>query len=223
MLEVTHLQATAPRGASLPNTFLRSAEDADTLALLFPGRGYRSTAPLLHYTQRLFLERGIDVLRLDLAYDLDPDFRRAASEEQRAWIREDALTAFAAGREQRQYRRVVLVGKSLGTWAVSDILHLRPAPPAPACVWLTPLLHDRALVDSVRQLRPPSLFVIGTADLLYDPQLLGELGDLPGCRSLVVPDADHGLEVRGDMEATLRAMGSYLEALGEFIEVASGS
>lgn len=220
MIESTHLQLKTARGAPLPNTYSCDDAGADTLALLFPGRGYRSTMPLLHYTQRVLLEAGIDVLRLDLAYDLDPDFRDAGHRVQRERIREDARAAFDAGTRQRAYRDVILVGKSLGTWALSDILELAPSPPVVACVWLTPLLHDPALIDTVRAARTPSLFVIGTADPLYDARLLDELGRMPGSGSAVIPDADHGLEVRGDMQATLRAMAAYLDALGRFIDAA---
>lgn len=220
MIESMHLQLTTARGASLPNTFLRHDAGAHTLALLFPGRGYRSTAPLLHYTQSVLLESGIDVLRLDLAYDLDPDFRGAGRRAQRDWIREDARGAFDVGTHQRAYRHVILVGKSLGTWAQSDILEQPHSPPVVACVWLTPLLNDPALIDTVRRSQTPSLFVVGTADPLYDARILDDLGRMPGSGSVVIPDADHGLEVRGDMQATLRAMATYLDALGRFIDAA---
>jgi predicted alpha/beta-hydrolase family hydrolase len=221
MLDSSVLRVTNARGAPLPNGFLRQEAGSDTLALLFPGRGYRASMPLLYYTQLALLERGADVLRLDLAYDLDPDFGRATPAERRAWIRDDALRAFGAASSQRDYPHVVLVGKSLGTWALTDILQGGDAPAAPRCVWLTPLLNDEALLSAVRERRPPSLFVIGTADPFYDASVLDELGALPGARSVVVPEADHGLVVPGNVKATLEAMGRYLSALEGFLDAAA--
>lgn len=221
MVDSSVLDVKNARGAPLPNGFLRQEGGSDTLALLFPGRGYRATMPLLYYSQLALLERGTDVLRLDLAYDLDPDFGRAAPRERRAWIREDALRAFDAASSQRDYRHVVLVGKSLGTWALTDILQGREASSAPMCVWLTPLLNDEALLDAVRERRPPSLFVIGTGDPLYDASLVAELSAPEGSSSVVVPEADHGLVVPGDVSATIAAMAGYLSALEAFLDVAA--
>lgn len=217
MVRRSSLEISNAHASPLANAWLRNEAGADTLALLFPGRGYRATMPLLYYSQLALQERGADVLRLDLTYDLDPAFRAATPEEQRAWIRHDALSAYNAGIAQGRYRRVVVLGKSLGTWALTDILLQRTSAPAPACVWLTPLLQDETLVAAVRQRRPPSLFVIGTEDPLYDPVLLDELGGFPGSQSVVVPGADHGLVVSGSVQATVRAMAAYLQALSAFL------
>jgi predicted alpha/beta-hydrolase family hydrolase len=225
MHRTTHLDATTPRGTVLPNTLFRNDAGSDRLAVLFPGLGYRATMPLLHYTQRALQERGVDILRLDLAYDLDPDFPREDPSARRAWIRDDALSAYHAATRQGAYRDVILVGKSIGTLALADILAdiptdiatAEPPPGTPACVWLTPLLNDVSLLDTVRRRLPPSLFVIGTADPLYDRSRVDELAALTGRRRVVVEGADHSLEVPGDMAKTLQAMQAYLSALDGFL------
>ncbi len=233
MYRTTHLDATTTRGAPLPYTFFRNDTGTDRLAVLFPGLGYRATMPLLHYTQRAFQERGADVLRLDLAYDLDPDFPRDDASRRRAWIRDDALSAYRAATRQGAYRDVILVGKSIGTLALADILADVPAdvpahvpadipsaglpPRTPACVWLTPLLNDASLLETVQRRLPPSLFVIGTADPLYDATRLDELAERTGRNRVIVEDADHSLEIPGDMAKTLQAMHAYLSALDGFL------
>ena len=217
MVRTTHLDATTARGKPLPNTFIRNDAGSDMLAVIFPGLGYRATMPLLHYTQRALHERGADILRLDLAYDLDPDFPREDPSARRTWIRDDARSAYEAAARQGPYRDVVLVGKSLGTLALTDILERDEQQPSPACVWLTPLLNDASLVETIRHRRPPSLFVIGTADPLYDGTLVDDLAARTGRRSVVVEGADHSLEIPGDMPTTLQAMQAYLSALAGFL------
>jgi dienelactone hydrolase len=229
MYRTTHLDATTARGTPLPNTFFRNDAGSGVLAVVFPGLGYRATMPLLHYTQRAFQERGADVLRLDFAYDLDPAFPRDDASLRRAWIRDDALSAYRLATRQGAYRDVVLVGKSIGTLALADILADVPAhvparvpsaglpPRTPACVWLTPLLNDASLLQTVHRRLPPSLFVIGTADPLYDATRLDELAERTGRNRVIVDDADHSLEIPGDMAKTLQAMHAYLSALDGFL------
>ena len=213
MYQATPLDATTARGTPLPNTFFRNDAGSDTLALVFPGLGYRATMPLLHYTQRALQWRGVDILRLDLAYDLDPAFPSGDPSGRRRWIRDDAHSAYQAATRQGDYRKVVLIGKSLGTLALTAILERDEQGRAPACVWLTPLLNDASLVEAVRRRRPASLFVIGTADPLYDRSLVDELAARTGGESVIVEGADHSLEIPGDMAKTLQAMHAYLSAL----------
>ncbi len=217
MARTTHLDLTTTRDMLLPNTFIRNDAGSDTLAVILPGLGYRATMPLLHYTQRALQWRGADILRLDLAYDLDPDFPREDPSARRKWIGDDARSAYEAATRQGHYRNVVLVGKSLGTLALTDLLERDEQPRSPACVWLTPLLNDASLLETIRRRRPASLFVIGTADPLYDRSRVDELAALTGRPSVVVEGADHSLEIPGNMAMTLQAMQAYLSALEGFL------
>lgn len=221
MHERRHLDLRAADGAELPHAFLAAGGGSETLALLFPGRGYRATMPLLYYAERALLWRGADVLRLDLAYDLDPAFARATPAGRRERIHADADRACRLGLAQGDYRHLVLVGKSLGTLALADLLTGAAAGRSPACVWLTPLLGDAGMTGAISRTRPPSLFVIGSADPLYDAEALGALAAGTGGRSLVVEGADHGLEVPGDLRATLAGLAAYGTALEELLD-ASG-
>jgi dienelactone hydrolase len=217
MVRTTHLDLTTARGTPLPTTLLRHDDGSNTIALLFPGLGYRATMPLLHYTQRALTWRGADVLRLDLAYDLDPAFPTDDAVQRRRWIRDDALLAFAAASRLGNHRNVVLVGKSLGTLALADILDREDLLPAAGCVWLTPLLHDPALREALGRPRPPSLIAIGTGDPLYDGTLLDDLAARGRHDAVVVPGADHSLEVPGDAAGTVDALRTYLSALESFL------
>jgi len=213
---------TDPSGEDtlVPHTFFRGDGDTDTLAVLVPGYGYRATMPLLHYTERALLWRGADALRLDLAYDTDPTFTGADPATRRTRTREDAERALRAALTQREYSRYVLVGKSLGTLALADLIESPLGGGRPACVWLTPLLGNAVLREAVRRRRPSSLFVIGTADPLYDAATLQELVNATGGRAVVVDHADHSLEVAGDLRASLEALQAYGEGLETFLEAA---
>lgn len=209
---------TAPH--PLAHAFLRADGGSDTLAVLFPGFGYRVTAPLLHYAEQALLWRGADVLRLDLAYDEDPTFPAHDPEARRARIRSDAERALGAALAAGDHRNVVLIGKSLGTLALADLVAGPLADRGPVCVWLTPLLNDAGLREAVTRQRPPSLYVIGTADPLYDAGVLEELRDACGGRSVVVEGADHGMLVPGDMAATLEGLRRVMAVMDDVLDAA---
>lgn len=218
MHRVTRLDDLASGPGALPHAFLRTEGGSDTLALFFPGYGYRVTAPLLHYPEQALLWRGADVLRLDLAYDADPSFPARDPEARRARVRDDAERALAAALAAGEHRRVVLVGKSLGTLALADLVAGPLADRDPVCVWLTPLLNDAGLRDAVTRLRPPSLFVIGSADPLYDAAVLEDLRTASGGRAVVVEGADHGMLVPGDMAATLEGLRRVMAVMDDLLD-----
>ncbi len=217
MLRTSQLDLTTTRGTPMPNTLLRHDDGTDTIAVVFPGLGYRATMPLLHYTQRALTWRGADVLRLDLAYDLDPAFPNDDAAQRRRWIRDDALLAFDTAMRLDDHRNVVLVGKSLGTLALVDVLDREDRRPPVGCVWLTPLLHDPALREVLGRRRPAALIAIGTADPLYDGALVDELAAGGGHDAVVAQGADHSLETPGDLTATLDTLRAYLSALDGFL------
>ncbi|GGB60371.1 hypothetical protein F3157_17295 [Virgibacillus dakarensis] len=50
----------------------------------------------------------------------------------------------------------------------------------------------------------PSLYVIGNEDPDFSEELIGSLNN-ELVSGLIIPDANHGLEVKGDIKATINA------------------
>ena len=67
------------------------------------------------------------------------------------------------------------------------------------------------------QAQPRSLFISGTADPLYDPAFFAEVAHSCRGESLLIPNADHVLEIPGDLPASLEAMRRVLNAIAAFI------
>ena len=111
---------------------------------------------------------------------------------------------------------MTLIGKSLGTVAMGHLLAARRPGPT-QLVWLTPLLHDPQLVTRIEHARQRTLFVIGTADAYYDPDLLARLQEATGGDCLAVEGADHGLEIPGDVAGSVRALEAVMLRLQDFI------
>jgi pimeloyl-ACP methyl ester carboxylesterase len=116
----------------------------------------------------------------------------------------------------RSYEKITLIGKSLGTVAMCHLLADHRFHAA-TCVWETPLLTVEWLRSRIEETRPYSLFVIGTADKFYKPDVLKHLEHDTNGRSVVIEGANHALEIPGDISKSLLALRQMVQALQEFL------
>ena len=204
-------------GAFIPNQFYRQDDPACRhLSLLFPGLHYTNAHPAMHYTRLALQAAGVDVCAVDYDYTA-PAFQALPDEEQMRRLAQNAEAAWRAASAQRDYARITLVGKSLGTLALGHLLAAQPALRGADWIWLTPLLRHEALYRQVISVRHRALFVIGDADPHYDPARLAQAERLTGGQALVLPRAHHGLEVAGDALASVRVMAQMVEAVVGFV------
>jgi hypothetical protein len=217
-MRIEHTQIAGSGVRSFPCSALLHSETASHAGIIFPGLRHTVDRPDLHYAQRILYENGADVFRLEYEY-WRPEYAELSDAEQDACLAADAREAFDFVLS-RPYMTLSLVGKSLGTVAMSHLLDDERCREA-SCVWETPLLGVAGLTDRIQRHRPRSLFVVGTADAHYDESVLSGLERVMAVRALRVAGADHSLEVPGDLEASLEALRSVVLAVESF--VADGS
>ena len=214
-IEITQLPIQGHNGETLPNRFFRQKDNASELALVLPGLNYTADNPLLYYPSRLLVERGADVLQVRADYTR-PDFQSLDRLEQMRWLGEDAQAALGAGQRQRDYRRLILIGKSIGTLTQAYLVSLGGCAQA-TTIWLTPLLRQPWLVDAALQCRGRALFIAGTGDRTYDQDALQRIQDATGARALLLPGANHSLEIAGDLQQSLKFMQEILQTIADFL------
>jgi predicted alpha/beta-hydrolase family hydrolase len=206
------------RGAPVPNTLFQQSNETSHLAILLPGLNYSCHKPLLYYSTRLFLAMNADVLCVEYRYVQRPDYDALPASEQARWLFTDVTNACQVALAQRDYRRITLVGKSLGTLAMGHALttdeKFRNAEP----IWLTPLLRNEELRAQIRQIKPRGLFVIGTADTQYDAEELANLQAAAQGEMVVIEGADHSLEIKADMWQSLKIIERIMRAVHAFVE-----
>ena len=217
MVQKSALPVTGYRDEPVPNRFFRQEQGADHLALLLPGIGYTADMPLLHYSGHLLLQHAVELLVVDYAYSQNPLFRAAAEADRVQWLLEDVTAAWDAVVSRRQYKRYTLLGKSLGTLAMGQLLLSRPVLSNAAAIWLTPLLGENRLVEVMRQHRGPSLIAIGTADPAYVPNALATIQGETGAETILVEGADHGLELPGDALGSVRMLERVMRRVDQFL------
>lgn len=203
-------------GESVPNTFLKLKSPSEKLAIVFPGRGYTSQGPLLHYTINLLLENRMNVLSVDYNYMNNPEFNAFEWEERQKWLFEDVEEAFKAAVNQIDSEPRILVGKSLGTLAIGHLLDTFPSTRKCRVVWHTPLLKMEHLVRQIAKHKPHSLFVIGTSDPHYDKEILEHVRDVTDGWVTAIEGANHSMEVPGGVEDSIKVMAEIVERIRQF-------
>jgi hypothetical protein len=104
-----------------------------------------------------------------------------------------------------------VVGKSLGT-PLAVQLAKDVAVESVSLILLTPVgaaLHE---LEGIR-----TLAVIGTADSLYSPEVIAEFEGDPYVQWCVFENLNHGLEVEGDWQASVRALEDVIAACEQFL------
>jgi predicted alpha/beta-hydrolase family hydrolase len=202
---------------NVANTFFHQHNATDRLAIVLPGAGYSARMPLLYYTVSLFLDQGADVLTVDYEYRSvaarnDPSFQQK--------LTEDVIAAAQVVLQQRGYRHVVLIGKSVGTRAMSWVLSSKASPfadvPDLKTVWLTPIWSDPQIFQSMLNWDGKSLHIIGTADRHYYSGECEQQIAESNKAVMAIPNADHSLDVDGDLKASLDAVYTAVEAIRDF-------
>jgi len=169
----------------------------------------------LYYSGRILLEQGADLLRIEYVY-YRTDFTEQPESERDKRISSDVFAACKAGPSQRSYEKIALIGKSLGTIAMGHLL-ADPIFQKATCIWLTPLLTISWLCSRIEQTHPRSLFVMGTADRFYKPDILKILEHINRGRSLILEGVNHALEIPGDIPKSLIVLNQIMQAVQEFL------
>jgi predicted alpha/beta-hydrolase family hydrolase len=207
------LDITGYRGMPVPTVFWRQDVAADHLAVILPGLQYTCDMPLLYYPISHLLDLGADVLQVEYAYGRRADYAAGAADEQERWLAADVGAAWQAVTSQHVYPRLTLVGKSLGTRVMRQLLATETMPDDTRLVWLTPLLSERPVREAVCAARRPTLVVIGDADPHYDAAVLATVQTAVQGEVLVIPGADHGLEITGNVVGSVQALVQVVAAL----------
>ncbi len=218
MHSIETLNIRGCRNGAVPNTFFRRKEDTGHLAVMLPGLGYTSQMPVMYYPLLALLACGADVLRADYNYVKQTDFMALDPDERRKCAAADALAVFKeALKQRRKYERITLVGKSIGTVAMGNLITTSGDLPRLHCIWLTPLLKNDQLLSQIKKVKHSALFVTGTADPYYDKSNLDDLMKTTGGESVVIDGADHSLEIAGDPMKSLMALERIMKGIVKFI------
>ena len=214
-MELSSLDVAGYRSQPVPNTFILQPKPSRHLGIILPGYRFPPEMAPLHYAGRILLEQGADLLRVEYAY-YRTNFMEQPEPEQDRWISSDVFAACNAALTHRAYEKITLVGKSIGTIALGHLLS-DPRFHGATCIWLTPLLTAEWLRSRIEQVHPRSLFVAGTADKYYIPEVLRHLKAATNGNALVIEGANHALEIPNSIEDSIMALKQIVQTLQQFL------
>ncbi len=174
---------------------------ADRWAIVLPGAMYLPDAPLLWFSREAALEAGYNVLAVWDTFDRSGD--------PLTWVEERLQAALDHVPDEAP----MLIAKSLTTMA-SQLAARRGL----RAVWITPLVaaeHPAAemVMAGLMAASAPSLLIGGGADSSWDATVAGAV---PRGRVLEIADADHVLQVPGDVGRSLDALRTVSVSVEEF-------
>ena len=219
MVHMKKLNILGYQGKKVSNVFFEQETDQHKAALLYPGWGYTVEMPAMFYTSSLLAEQGYDVLQVAYTYNRNEDYLALSQAEQHQWFFADIEAAFEKMRSFRKNPELVLVGKSMGTLALSHLLDKYTLPENTKLVWLTPLIANENMRRNIAEFKGKSLIVIGTADQHYHAEGLQEVQDLPQVEIFEIENADHGLQFEKDTLSSLMLMEKILTRVKKFVEI----
>lgn len=156
--------------------------DPERVLVVLPGAWYPPAGPLLWFARAAAQRRGWTALEV---WD---EFRDG--HDWLGWGRERAEAALAFAGDGA---RVFFVSKSLSSTA-APVAAERGIP----SVWLTPLLDEPLVAEALGRATAPSLLIGGTAD----PHWVAP-PPRQGADVLELEDADHSLELPGNLDGSL--------------------
>ena len=137
------------RGRAVPNTLFKRGEWTGHLAIVFPDLHYASSAPLFHFTRKLLLEEGADVLAVDFDYTSNARYASLSEVDKQRWFLDDVIATWETAALYHPVERLTLAAKSLGTLAVAHLLHERKLPENTEIIWITPPLEAPSMQDEL--------------------------------------------------------------------------
>lgn len=162
--------------------------------------------PLLYYSTHAMLAAGADVVQVKYDYTQTHNRQASTLTERFSLMKADVIQMAQLALQQREYNRLTIIGKSLGTLAIPYLLGADLPVQPQTCIFLTPILKELQAVLEFFQQFLHTLFVIGTQDPYYDPDLIAKFRITDPDNFLIITGANHSLEVPGDIERSLEIL-----------------
>lgn len=217
MAEHLTLSITGFAGEPVPNQFLKQTGEANGLAILLPGLGYTCDMPLFYYSELQFLVGGYDVVRVDYDYR---HLRSTSSglENIAERLFADVAAAVDLATQQRRYPDVAIVGKSLGTLAMAQLVGTGELSGDITSVWMTPLLKQDAVFDALMKVLGPTALVLGSEDHHYDEARLESLEARDNVTLIRVAGGNHSLNTGTSAGESTLALATIIGQLDAFYD-----
>jgi len=182
-------------GLLIPNEY--DIQNRQYLGIILSGINYTYRNPILHYSKKLLLQKEFDYAGFDFKYYDDPNARILNDEEKNRYFEDDVNLICSKILELAEpYKKIILIGKSLGTSAIQRFLKEKRIREKASLVYITPGHEWSQCISELITMDNP-LLVIGSFEDQYYP--VSNLSDLYNRKNLSlyeIKQGNHSLETR---------------------------
>ncbi|ANS74221.1 hypothetical protein AWM70_06180 [Paenibacillus yonginensis] len=172
----------------------KGSTDGAKLAVIFPGKAYPCTMPLLYYAAQSALEHGCDVLELEYGFQ---SARTAFELEDLNILLYECKHAM--DQIKHKYEQMVFVSKSIGTLVAGQIGEML-GQDAVRQLFLTPMDGTLPFIQSSR-----CTVIYGTGDSVFSPASVKAAGEAERAEVHSFEGADHMLGL-GNVQQSLSVL-----------------
>jgi hypothetical protein len=217
MFDVIENEVVRDEYSIIPYRWIRRKQPNKSICIMLPGLGYTTQQPLFHFATNLFADNEVDILHINYNFMKNKQFTKLSKMEKVQWMYDDVRTVVSEVLKDTDYQQCFLLSKSIGTIPMAMEWTKRNFIDNPIGIWLTPLLKVDLVFDTLLKTDIPSICVIGDQDQHYLEERISLLENNSLISMLVIPNANHSLEVNGDILATIEAMKVIMKRMHEFI------
>ncbi|MFC4356257.1 alpha/beta family hydrolase [Chryseomicrobium palamuruense] len=208
---------TTARKSTIPTQWIHEEQPSSVLCIMLPGKGYTTQRPLFHYATSALRNQGVDILHINYDYSENEAFNSSSHAQQDQWMYEDVNEIVQSFLQEQSYDQVIWFSKSIGTIPMALGWKEGFQTDTTVCgIWLTPLLNEERVCESIQASRVPSLVIIGDQDFVYEQEKLDQLTS-EHVQSRVIPGANHGLEIEGNTMVSIDTMKSVIQYIHEVV------
>lgn len=219
MYELIEDEVVRNEYSTIPYLWIRNKQPNNCICIMLPGIGYSTQQPLFHYATNLFAENDVDILHINYNFIKSKHFVKLKKLEQEQWMYEDVWAVVSEVLRNTRYDKCYLLSKSIGTIPMAIEWTKRNFINHSIGIWLTPLLKEDLVFDTLLKTNIPSLCIIGDQDQHYLQERISLLKSNKLISTLVIQNANHSLEVNGDIAATIEAMKVIINRIQGFVSV----
>jgi alpha-beta hydrolase superfamily lysophospholipase len=213
MPEPTYLDLVTEDGNRLRHKYFQHEEDPKGLVVLLPGDNYGVDGPLLYFPGHWLWSLGWDTAAITYGYQ---SAGKMFSPLAIADVLAESQRAIQNLLSERKYKRLVLIGKSLGAALVGLLCQQMKLPSWTRAVYLTPPLGPM-FNPIFLETTPSACIALGTSDRFFDESVLRELEGNKSFDLIKVEKADHSMNIPDDLEASLAALRKVTKGILEFV------
>ncbi|ETI70756.1 hypothetical protein [Neobacillus vireti] len=217
MYQITEGQVVRTEQSTIPYTWIHGEQPNKSICFMLPGLGYSTERPLFHYATGVCLNQKVDVLHINYNFAKNEHFIELNNQEQDSWMYDDVKAVVWEVLKETNYEQCFLLSKSIGTIPMAMEWNQRNFIKNAIGIWLTPLMKIDAVYDALLNTKLPSLCVIGDEDHHYIEERISSLKNNEHVSKVVIPKADHGLEIKGDTLASIEAAKEVFKHIHDFI------